>query len=75
VYNTGLIEKYRSEILPDSRNLVKLAIESYGKGKESITLPLCTQESAMKMEYAYIKAMSDYQTAISDLERAIGESL
>lgn len=75
VYNTGLIEKYKNEILPQSHKLVNSAIESYEKGNQSITLPLETEESAIKIEYAYIKALSDYQTAISDLERAIGRSL
>lgn len=73
--NTKLVEKYQNELLPKSAEIVLKSRRSFEEGKDDIVVPLLAQEAAIRVQFAYIKAVSEYQTAISDLERAIGTYL
>lgn len=75
ISNTKLLEKYQKELLPKSEEIVLKSRRSFEEGKDDIVVPLLAQEAAIKVQFAYIRAVSEYQTAISDLERAIGTYL
>ncbi len=73
--NTCMIEKYEKELLPRAQYIIKASTKNFEAGIDDIVVPLMAHDSAMKIQFDYIKAVADYQSAISDLERAIGTSL
>jgi cobalt-zinc-cadmium efflux system outer membrane protein len=75
VVGTKLVESYKNELIPKSDEIVQKSHKQFEEGKIGIIVPLLAQESAINVRFGYIKIMADYQTAISDLEKAIGVPL
>jgi len=72
---TQLIDRYNESLLARAQGLVDKALNDYNAGKSTIIVPLTAKETQINVQYSYIKALADYQSAVSDLERAIGTPL
>ncbi|MBY0451195.1 MAG: TolC family protein [Cyanobacteria bacterium] len=69
------VKRYETELLPEAQQIIDLSRESFQEGKSSILVPLSAQQAYQDTRTGYLQALMDYQTAISDLERAVGSGL
>jgi len=69
------LKKYKNELLPHSEVIVHKTKQSFDEGKDDIIVPLMAHQSYIKIKAGYIKVLAEYQTAVSDLERAMGVEL
>lgn len=75
VFNTKLITQYDNETIPRAKDLVERSLNYFKEHKKDPVTLLTAKETSMNVRLTYIRLMSEYQNAISDLERAIGVSL
>jgi cobalt-zinc-cadmium efflux system outer membrane protein len=69
------IEKYQSELLPDSEKAAQLGRRAYELGKTDLATAMLAQQQYQQMRYSYFDAIVSYQRAWSDLERSVGVGL
>jgi cobalt-zinc-cadmium efflux system outer membrane protein len=66
------IRKYQSKLLPDSREVLGLAQESYQVGKTNLASAIAVEQGDQQNRSAYVDAVTAYQSAYADLEKAVG---
>ncbi len=69
------IRKYQSRLLPDSREVLALAEESYQVGKTNLASAIAVEQADQQNRSAYVDAITAYQSAYADLEKAVGTPL
>jgi len=69
------IRKYQSRLLPDSREVLALAEESYQVGKTNLASAIAVEQADQQNRSAYVDAVTAYQSAYADLEKAVGTPL
>ena len=69
------IRKYQSRLLPDSREVLALAQESYQVGKTNLASAIAVEQADQQNRSAYVDAVTAYQNAYADLEKAVGHQL
>ncbi|MDF5726830.1 MAG: TolC family protein [Rhizonema sp. PD38] len=69
------IRKYQSRLLPDSREVLGLAQESYQVGKTNLASAIAVEQADQQNRSAYVDAVTAYQSAYADLEKAVGNQL
>jgi cobalt-zinc-cadmium efflux system outer membrane protein len=69
------VDRYRSEILPASLEVERLADESYRAGQTGLPAYLQTVQAARDARQRALQAALDYQLALAELERAMGTAL
>jgi len=67
--------RYRDVILPQAQELAQLAEDSYRLGQTGIAVLLQALQAARDVRLRSLETVSRYQTALADLERAIGAPL
>lgn len=75
VANHERMNRYETQLLPDSEQVIRLAVLSFREGKAPIFLPLQAQQAYENTRLGYLDAVQGYQNAISDLEKAVGAGL
>ncbi len=73
--NQGRLERYETVLMPKAKRVVDLSQRSFQEGKANILIPLNAQQAYMETHLEYLQAVTDYQNALSDLERAVGTPL
>jgi outer membrane protein, heavy metal efflux system len=76
-YQTALSrsQNYENEILPTSRQIEQLAVESYQAGKSGILAVIDAQRSAREVQIESLDVLLQLQTALADLEQTAGTEL
>ena len=69
---TGL---YRDTLRPQSQDVLKATVAAYQADRTDYLNLLDSQNTTLDVELDYIRAVSDLETRIADLERAIGAQL
>jgi outer membrane protein, heavy metal efflux system len=64
--------RYRDDILPQVQEVERMAEDSYRLGQTGIAALLQALQSSRQLRLQSLQAASDFQNALSDLERAIG---
>lgn len=72
VKTAEVLRIYENELLPKSKEVLSKSEMSFKEGKSNILMLLTSQEAYTKAQNGYIDAISNYQTSLSDLERALG---
>ena len=67
--------RYRDQILPQAQQVEQLAQDSYRLGQTGISALLQALQSSRDIRLRSLDAVSQFQTALADLERAIGAPL
>ena len=67
--------RYRDEILPQAQQVEQLAQDSYQLGQTGIAALLQALQASRDVRLRSLDAVSQFQTALADLERAIGAPL
>jgi cobalt-zinc-cadmium efflux system outer membrane protein len=67
--------RYRDEILPRAEEVERLAEDSYRSGQTGLAALLQAFQATRDVRLQAIQAGLDYQTALADLERAMGVAL
>lgn len=67
--------RYRDQIIPQAQEVERLAEDSYRLGQTGIAAFLQALQASRDIRLRSLQAASDFQTALSDLERAIGAPL
>ena len=75
ISNTETIKIYEKELLPTAQSVVEKSRRSFEEGKSNILVPITAQQSYINTRFGYVQSLTDYQNAVSDLERAIGAGL
>lgn len=70
-----LYTRYRDEIIPQAQQVEQLATESYQLGQTGIAALLQALQASRDVRLRSIDAVSQFQNALTDLERAIGAPL
>lgn len=73
--NRDRVNRYETQILPVSEEVVQKSQRAFEMGKASILIPINAQQALRQTQLGYQQALLDYQNAISDLERALGGTL
>ena len=66
------VEFYETKLLPAAERVRELANEAYRIGQTSLLSVIDATRNAREVRQAYVQALSDYQTAVADLEQAAG---
>lgn len=66
------IKIYENELIPHSIKVLEKSELSFKEGKSNILVPLNSQDAYINTKFGYIQILSEFEKAISDLERAIG---
>jgi cobalt-zinc-cadmium efflux system outer membrane protein len=66
------VEFYETKLLPDAERVRELADEAYRIGQTSLLSVIDATKNARDVRQAYLQALTDYQTAVADLEQAAG---
>jgi len=66
------VEFYETKLLPEAERVRELANEAYRIGQTSLLSVIDATRNAREVRQAYLQALSDYQTALADLEQAAG---
>jgi outer membrane protein TolC len=64
--------RYRDQILPQAQEMERMAEDSYRLGQTGIAALLQALQQSRQVRLQSLQTASDLQTALSDLERAIG---
>lgn len=75
VANAERMKRYETELLPDAAQVYKLSMISFREGKAPVTTPIQAQFAYVNTRIGYLEALTGYQNAISDLEKAVGIGL
>jgi cobalt-zinc-cadmium efflux system outer membrane protein len=67
--------RYRDQIIPQALEVERMAEDSYKLGQTGITAFLQALQASRDTRLRSLQSAADLQTALSDLERAIGTSL
>jgi cobalt-zinc-cadmium efflux system outer membrane protein len=67
--------RYRDEILPQAQQVEQLAQDAYQLGRTGISALLQALQASRDVRLRSVEAMAQLQTALADLERAIGAPL
>ena len=67
--------RYRDEILPRAAEVERMAEDSYRSGQTGLAALLQSLQSVHDLRLQAVQAGTDYQSALADLERAIGAPL
>jgi cobalt-zinc-cadmium efflux system outer membrane protein len=67
--------RYRSEIVPQAQQVEQLAQDAYQLGQTGIVSLLQALQASRDIRLRALDAASQFQTALADLERAIGAPL
>jgi outer membrane protein, heavy metal efflux system len=67
--------RYRDSILPQAQQVEQLAQDSYQLGQTGLTALLQALQASRDVRLRALDAVSRYQAAVADLERAIGAPL
>ena len=67
--------RYRDVILPQAQQVEQLAQDSYQLGQTGIAALLQALQASRDVRLRSLDAISQFQTALADLERAIGAPL
>jgi cobalt-zinc-cadmium efflux system outer membrane protein len=67
--------RYRDQIIPQALEVETMAEDSYRLGQTGITAFLQALQASRDVRLRSLQAAADFQTALSDLERAIGAPL
>lgn len=67
--------RYRDQIIPQALQVEQMAEDSYRLGQTGISAYLQALQASRDVRLRALQSGSDFQTALSDLERAIGTSL
>ncbi len=70
-----LMQLYRDTLRPQAQSALKSAVAAYQTDRTDFLNLLDSQNTALDVEYAYSRALSEYEQRIAELERAIGTSL
>ena len=70
-----LYVRYRDQIVPQAQQVEQVAQDAYQLGQTGIVPLLQALQAAREVRLRAIDAVSGYQTAIADLERAVGAPL
>jgi cobalt-zinc-cadmium efflux system outer membrane protein len=70
-----LYTRYRDEILPQAQQVEQLATDAYQLGQTGIATLLQALQASRDIRLRSLDAVSQFQTALADLERAIGAPL
>lgn len=70
-----LMDFYKSQVLVTAKDFVDKSQESYKFGKVSIIITLQAIQELKEISLNYLQASLDYQSAIADLEKAVGVGL
>lgn len=65
----------RGELLPKSEQNVEVSRANYEKGKASFLDLLDAERSQRDLKIKYYQALAQYESAVADLERAVGQEL
>ena len=65
--------RYRDQILPQTMDVERMAEDAYRLGQTNITAYLQALQSTRDVRLRALQASADLQSALADLERAIGE--
>jgi cobalt-zinc-cadmium efflux system outer membrane protein len=66
------VEFYETKLLPEAERVRELANEAYRIGQTSLLSVIDATRNAREVRQAYLQALTDYQTALADLEQAAG---
>jgi cobalt-zinc-cadmium efflux system outer membrane protein len=69
------IRVYQKTLLPDAERNLNLAQTSYKFGKSPLANVILAQQTVQQSFQGYLQAVSDFQTAWTNLEQAVGEPL
>ena len=67
--------RYRDQIIPQAQEVERLAEDSYMLGQTGIAALLQALQASRDVRLRSLQAAADFQTALSDLERAVGAPL
>lgn len=67
--------RFRDTILPQAAEVERMAEDSYRSGQTNLVTLLQSLQSVHDLRVQAVQAETDYQTALADLERAIGAPL
>lgn len=70
-----LVELYKDTLRPQAQSTLRAASAAYQTDQTDFLNLLDSQNVAIDVEVAYFRALSDYESRLADLERAIGTSL
>ncbi len=70
-----LVELYRDTLRPQAQTTLKAAAAAYQTDRTDFLNLLDSQNAALEVEYAYFRALSEYERQVADLQRAIGGPL
>jgi cobalt-zinc-cadmium efflux system outer membrane protein len=71
----ALYERYRDDILPQTQQVEQLAQDSYQLGQTGLVALLQALQATRDVRLRALDAASQFQSALADLERAIGAPL
>ncbi len=79
-YNTLItarnrLKTYQDHVLAESSEVARLARRSYEVGQSDINATLLAQQANFQVRSDYLDAVSNYQSAFTDLEQSIGEPI
>jgi len=70
-----LVELYRDTLRPQAQATLRATSAAYQTDQTDFLNLIDSQNTALDVEYSYYRALSDYDSRIVDLERAIGARL
>jgi outer membrane protein TolC len=70
-----LADLYRGTMRPQAQAVLKATVAAYQSDRTDFLNLLDSQNTALEVELSYIRAQSEFETRLSDLERAVGTSL
>lgn len=70
-----LMELYRNTLRPQAQSALKSAVAAYQTDRTDFLNLLDSQNTALEVEYAYYRELSEYEQRLAELERAIGAPL
>lgn len=66
------VQAYRERLLPVAADIESLAEESYREGRSALLSLLEAQRNLRDLRREYLQVLSDYQSAVADLEEILG---
>ena len=70
-----MVELYRDTLRPQAQTSLKEAVAAYRNDRTDFLNLLDSQNAALDVEYAYFRALSEFEARRADLERAVGAPL
>jgi outer membrane protein TolC len=70
-----MVDLYRDTLRPQTQTTLKATVAAYQTDRTDFLNLLDSQNMMLDVEYAYYRALSEYEQHVSELERAVGSSL